>query len=172
MTTVDSVLAEPAGGDSQGQGITAVMLRTAAGLHDLITLELGQRQLTQTAGFQKLRPGEPQWRLGRWLRRRAGRCRSGGLCHREWRFQRRGRLPSIHRLEMFANDLERQVVTTLDRKHVSQALDVGIGVAPIPRWGALWADQALRLQESDLGNGDVRKVVLQQSKDMPNTARV
>ena len=67
-------------------------------------------------------------------------------------------MPGVHRLELLANDLQRQVVVALRDQNVAQALDVLIGEATVAGGGALRGDQPLRLEEADLRDGHVREV--------------
>src|SRR5690606_20133414 len=71
-------------------------------------------------------------------------------------------------LEHLADDLERQEVVTLLVQHPTQALDVLLVELPVAGGGPLGLDQALALEEADLGVGDVRVLPLGHGQHLPD----
>ena len=69
---------------------------------------------------------------------------------------------------MKADDLERPEPLTLGGEDVTQPRDVGLGVDPVARGRSLRRDQTFGLQETQLGDSEVRKVPLKSFEDDPD----
>ncbi len=76
-----------------------------------------------------------------------------------------GYLAAVGTVESTFDDLQGQEVLALLAQDPPEPLDVGLVELAIPRRGALGVDQALALQESDLGNRQVGEVVLEEIED-------
>ena len=65
-----------------------------------------------------------------------------------------------------ADGLEGQEVLALLDEDPPESIDVGLVELPVARRGPLRVDQALALQEADLGDGDVGELLLQEREDL------
>ena len=84
------------------------------------------------------------------------------LARDPWPAQRRGRSqPPVDGVEVLANHLQRKVVVALRPEHVAKSLDVVMGEPSVTRRCSLWLHQPLGLEEADLRDGHVRKVLAQ-----------
>ena len=92
--------------------------------------------------------------------------------HRLARLARRN--PSLARVRLRAfveaalDDFQRQESIPLLPQDPAQALDVAFVELPVTRRRPLGIHQSLALQEADLGDGDVRELVLEEGQDFPD----
>src|SRR4029079_18194018 len=70
--------------------------------------------------------------------------------------------------EAALDHLPGQEMLALLTQDPAQAFHVGVVELPIAGRGALWIEQALALEESDLGDGDVGELVLEEREHFPN----
>ena len=70
-------------------------------------------------------------------------------------------------VETALDHLERQEGVPLLAQDPAQALDVRLVELPVARRRALRVDQALALEEADLGDGHVGELLLQERQDLP-----
>ena len=77
-----------------------------------------------------------------------------------------GRIVELAVGEAVLDHLERQEVLALLAQDPAQALDVGLVELAVARRRALGVEQALALEEADLGDGDVGELVLEQGQDL------
>ncbi len=120
-----------------------------------VRLPLPELFLLDPGGGEQLRTPDPGGRgpLGRF-----GRGIAVPLTAQ--RRQRYG-LTALHDLQVFPDHLQRQIVVPLHPQDVTEALDVVGAELAVPRGGPLRLDEPLRLQETDLGDGDFGKLVAQ-----------
>lgn len=188
MPCLQTEFTQGLGGAGQRDGV-AVEIACRAGGDQVGADQFGQELLVDPGLFEQIRPGDPDLViepefLGRNLTGhgvqppQAAAIGGGvghdgpvsGIGHDPSHSVRPGprladperRRPTVDRFELFLDHLQRQVLIPLRGQHEAQALDVGHVEAAVPRGRALRADQALRFQESDLGDGDVRKIRTQE----------
>jgi hypothetical protein len=71
-------------------------------------------------------------------------------------------------IEAALYDLQRQESVPLLPQDPPQALDVGFVELPVTRRRPLGIHQSLALKEADLGDGDVRELLLEEGQDFPD----
>ena len=71
-------------------------------------------------------------------------------------------------LDLFADDLERQVFVALQREHADEALVVVAREEPVAALGAARRDQALLLEVAQLAHADVGELALEAVDDRPD----